>query len=311
MKGYIGTYASTIENGIYVFCFDEETKQFTNLQMLSNDQNTKYLSLYKGSLAYPFSSPAARVKMLYEHQAYIAGNEGNISCFIIQDERYVYTANYHEGKVHRYLKEDAGLREADTISIQQKAGAHQVMFVQDKVLVPCLLLDAIYVYDRLTLAFQTKVTFPEGSGPRHGVLDKEHNCLYVVSEYSCEVFCVDVQAPYQIVKSLALLDGNVRGQGAAIRMSEDHRFLYVSVRGVNQIFVIDIAKWMNIQVCDSGGDHPRDIVLDPSEEYVFAVNRFSNNLVVFERDKILGFLNKITVLEHIIEGVSIVFEEGE
>lgn len=310
MKGYIGTYASTKENGIYQFSFDEGTKNFIECSLYLKDKDTKYLSLYKNVLAYPFALEHGAIKMIRDHVSDTAENEKHVSCYITQDEHYIYTANYHDGTVLRYRKEDNHITGCETIEIKEKAGTHQVILQTNKLLVPCLLLDCIMVYDRATLAYDTTIPFPKGSGPRHGVLNKNQSYLYVVSENSCEVFCIDVMNQYAIQKVLPLLQGIEHGSAGAIRKSEDDRFLYVSIRECNRIYVIDIKQWKVVQCVESGGDHPRDIALDPSQQFLFVSNRFSNNVIVFERDCTNGRLHQVAKLDDVIEGVSIVFEGG-
>lgn len=70
------------------------------------------------------------------------------ACFVTQDERYIYTANYHEGNVLVYDKSDKTPRLARTISIAPGAGCHQVLLTGDYMLVPCLLLDQVNIYNR-------------------------------------------------------------------------------------------------------------------------------------------------------------------
>lgn len=307
MKGYVGTYASTRANGVYQFTFDEASKHFIDSSIYQQDQDAKYLSLYKGVLAYPVAAQHNGIKMIRNKEVAIAGNEQHVSCYIVQDEDYIYTANYHDGTVNRYAKTVAGIGAPDTIYIQQGAGTHQVILKKDALIVPCRLLNCVNIYDRTTLNLRKSIAFPEDSGPRHGVLSKKQDSLYLVSENSCELFHIDGNDDH-VVKKLSLLQEQEVGGAAAIRMSSDDRFLYISVRDINQIYVVDVVAWQVIQVISSGGDHPRDIAIDPSERFVIAANRFSNNLVAFARDAQSGQLIMVDQLEDIIEGVSIVFE---
>lgn len=308
MKGYVGTYASAQANGVYQFTFDEASKHFIDSRIDQQDQDAKYLSFYKGILAYPVAGEHNGIKMIRNGQAATAGHEQHVSCYIVQDEQYIYTANYHDGTVNRYVKTVDGIGDCDTIFIQQGAGTHQVILKEDALIVPCRLLNCINVYDRTTLEMKMSIAFPEDSGPRHGVLSNEQDRLYLVSENSCELFHIDTN-DYHIVKKLSLLQKGETGGAAAIRMSSDERFLYISVRDINQLYVVDLVSWKVIQVISSGGDHPRDIALDPSERFVFAANRFSSNLVAFERNAQSGHLIMVDLMEDMIEGVSIVFEQ--
>lgn len=112
-----------------------------------------------------------------------------------------------------------------------------------------------------------------------------------------------------ITRKLSLLKEGEQGGGAAIRISSSGETLYVSVRGINQLYVIDIAQWRILQRISSGGDHPRDINLSPQGDYLFAANRSSGNLVAFKIDHISGMLEEKAHTDTIPEGVSIVFYE--
>ena len=50
-----------------------------------------------------------------------------------------------------------------------------------------------------------------------------------------------------ITRKLSLLKEGEQGGGAAIRISSSGETLYVSVRGINQLYVIDIAQWRILQ----------------------------------------------------------------
>lgn len=311
MKGYVGTYASKCENGIYQFSFDSLTKAFEDCHLYSHDQDAKYLSMYEDVLAYPSALSDAAVKVIQQGMHMQAGNEAHVSCYIIQDAEYIYTANYHDGVVKRYKKYPTRIMECDSIYIQELAGTHQVILYDDVIFVPCRLLDCVNVYDRLSLKLRSVIRFPEGSGPRHGILCNHTQRLYIVSENTCELFCIQLDHGYQIEKVLPLLPLLQQAGGAAIRLSKDERFLYVSIRECNLLCVICVETWQVVQYIGSGGDHPRDIALDPSQRFLFVANRFSDNIVAFERNEADGCLHQVAQLNGVIEGVSIVFEGGQ
>lgn len=305
MKGYVGTYASKKLNGIYEFEYDENNDKFIGSKLYSEDQDAKYLSLYQGILAYPYANG---VKMISDHQSYQVEAEMHVPCFITQDETYIYTANYHDGTIMRYEKKAEGMVPAGSIFIQKAAGSHQVILSENELIVPCRLLDYVNVYDRANLTLKQQIIFPVSSGPRHGMLSNDESRLYLVSENSCELFTIDM-TNYQIIHTLPLLKHDEQGGGAAIRKSSDERFLYISVREINQIYVVDVKKMVIVQTISSGGDHPRDIALSPDEQVLFVANRFSDSLIAFHRDEQNGQLTYKDQLNGLVEGVSIVCKE--
>ena len=72
---------------------------------------------------------------------------------------------------------------------------------------------------------------------------------------------------------------------AAIRLSPDERFLYVSTRFADVITVFELgasARDSSRGPCSSsGGLHPRDIVLTPGGEFLLAANRTDGGLASF------------------------------
>lgn len=310
--GYIGSYASDKSTHILCFVFDEGREVFTESAYIFPWKDTKYLSLKgKDFLAVTrreqagiacFDRDTKETEELF--------TEKGTSCYIEQDETYIYTANYHEGTLSVYCR-DQGIRLHKKITIQEEAGCHQVLLWKEFVLVPCLNLDRIQVFDK-SRDFQLagEIVFPEGSGPRHGVFDSRGTC-YVVGERSNQLFILQTNERMQarLEKTVELLKRPEDAAAAAVRLSREENFLYVSERVVNQIAVYDIRKGEVVQRVDSGGDHPRDIALSPDERYLFAANRFTGNVAVFRRDADTGLLTPLRAGLEAPEGVCIVFEE--
>jgi hypothetical protein len=91
-------------------------------------------------------------------------------------------------------------------------------------------------------------------------------------------------------------------------LSQNEKRLYISVREVNRIYVVDTQSFAILQVISSGGDHPRDINLSLDDRYLFVANRNSDNLVAFAIDE-NGLLEEKDTVDAIAQGVSIVCYE--
>lgn len=109
---------------------------------------------------------------------------------------------------------------------------------------------------------------------------------------------------------------NLPAAAAAIRLSPDEKFLYVSVRERNVMCVFKLAHGKKvtitinghnatattnkktlsaatvtatkIQEVSCGGNHPRDLVLTPDGKFVLAVNRYPGSIASFKRDTSSG-----------------------
>ena len=174
-------------------------------------------------------------------------------------------------------------------------------------LVPCLLLDSVKIYDcDKDYSLVGELTFPRGTGPRHGIFDPFHHRLFLVSELSNQVFLyqageTDPREVYSILPQGAVY--HEPPASAAVRLSPDGRFLYVSTRFADLITVysIDGSGLHQIQQAGCGGVHPRDIILTPDGRYLLSVNRTRGGLVCFgldpESGRILGLCSRVPAPE--------------
>ena len=305
IKGWVGTYAPS--KGVYSFVFDTEKDKFIETSVYFETRDAKYLSYDYNRFVFPIQEEAAGICVLKDGQTYKAGKESCTACYVGQDKTYIYTVNYHEGTLIRYCFENHQLVEDKKVEIQEHSGAHQAILTKSHVYVPCRLLDHVYVYGRDTLEFKRVLSFPKHTGIRHGVASHDDHILYMVSEDSCEVFAIDLETN-TILKKISLLKENEKGGGAAIRLSQNEKRLYISVREVNRVYVVDTQSFAILQVISSGGDHPRDINLSLDDRYLFVANRNSDNLVAFAIDE-NGLLEEKDTVDAIAQGVSIVCYE--
>lgn len=338
LTGYLGTYASADSLGIYRFTLELDHGALSQPELYYNAPDCKYLSLKGQLLAAPVkrddragiclldtSGPDASLK----GEAF---GEAGTACYVTQDSTHICTGNYHEGSVLIYEKAPKGPRLLKRIDIEPKAGCHQILFHGPYMLVPCLLLDSVKVYDCAhDFSPAGELAFPKGTGPRHGVFDKDHKRLFLVSELSNQVFVYaadDISSPeipppphcdtaadvpflhLQDVYPI-LQDGAVFHEppaSAAVRLSPDERFLYVSTRfaDVITVFSIDGLILRQVQQTGCGGVHPRDILLTPDGHYLLSVNRTQGGLVCFRLDSESGRILKICSRVPAPEAVSVV-----
>ena len=208
--------------------------------------------------------------------------EKRTSCFITSEDDDIYTANYHTGVVtHLKLVQDE-LKVKNSIQIQDGAGCHQILVFHDRILVPCLFLDRVFIFDR-SLKKIGSIHFNANTGPRHGVFSKDGKYLYLVSELSNELFVIETDE-WNIIHQIPVLmskEIHVRDT-AAIRLSDDEKFIYVSTRTKDVISVIELEdhKPTVIQTVSCGGKHPRDFVL--LGQYLLCANKNTNEVVSFK-----------------------------
>lgn len=336
LDGYIGTYYSEKSPGIFQFRFNTITGALTVPALLYEAKNAKCSALWGSLLAAPLEKDGRAGICLWDTSSSSPVQseiftESKTACFIVQDSTYIFTANYHEGTVLIYRKAPEGLVLHKKIEIAPMAGCHQILFHDHYLLVPCLELDEIRIFDR-EFDYQPagKIVFPKGSGPRHGIFNRIHTHLYVVTERSNELFTFDlgsdlrgdsdgnlrgdsgIDLDFELVSQISVLNPEAGNENAsaAIRLSPDEHFLYVSVRGADFITVISLTGTspLAVQYASCQGSHPRDFVLSPNGRFLLIVNRTSNELVCMCRNSITGFLEEVCSRVPVPEGVGIILD---
>lgn len=339
--GYLGTYASSDSEGIYRFTIEKKTGALSRPELFYKAPDCKYLSLYGSFLAAPIrdvqddtragvclldisNGKARLIDTVFE--------ENTTACFVAQDEEFVYTANYHQGLVLIYRKSLEGLTVYKRIEIGSGAGCHQVLFHGHYILVPCLLLDEIRIFDSSRgYSPAGVIRYKQGTGPRHGIFTRNHRFFFVVSELSNELFMYRVEDTDNLADSqnggtvcLKLLDvksllppkqtqnddNSPAPATAAIRLSPDESYLYVSTRFADIISVFAISReGMDlVQQTGSGGVHPRDFMITGDGRYLLSVNRTEGGLVCFPVHAEDGTLGTVCSQVPAPETVSIVLE---
>lgn len=307
-KGYVGTYTEKGSQGIYRFLVDEASGGLSQVSLFAKVKNSKYLALTKEYLFSVFDGEEGSGVIVFALDGRCIDcciYENTTSCFIQVVGEFIYTANYHLGTVTK-LKFTNKLEVVASSLIKEKAGCHQVIACQGKILVPCLYLDCIKIFDE-NLGYLGEIIFPKGSGCRHGVVSKDEQYLYVIGELSNILYVVDLHT-YQIVNNISVLpNGEINKEGsAAIRLSEDGVCLFVSTRDENIITVVNLdGKELEItSIFSTEGDHPRDILNIIDDQYLLVANRNSNEILSFAIRNGYKLVNKI----FIPESVSIVIE---
>lgn len=280
---YAGTYTAKSSQGIYSFSFEDG--RLSSSQLFCEIKDPKYLTKKDNCLItvadFDYESGVALINAEGDIKNKIAF-EKRTSCFITSVDDDIYTANYHTGVVtHLKLVQDE-LKFINSIQIQDGAGCHQTLVFHDRILVPCLFLDRVFIFDR-SLKKIGSIHFNANTGPRHGVFSKDGKYLYLVSELSNELFVIETNE-WNIIHQIPVLmskEIHVRDT-AAIRLSDDEKFIYVSTRTKDVISVIELEdhKPTVIQTVSCGGKHPRDFVL--LGQYLLCANKNTNEVVSFK-----------------------------
>lgn len=209
---------------------------------------------------------------------------GRVACHLCVIGEDVYIANYLSGSIVKNC-ERAVAHTGHGANAQRQEAPHTHCVTPSPcgnyVLCADLGTDMLYIYDR-DLHLKDTANVPPGYGIRHIVFSKDGKYIYAVNELvpSVSVFeWKNAMANYLNTVKLTETEG---ATGAAIRISENDKFLYCSVRGENALYVLraDGANLTAEQKTDCGGESPRDFhIID--DEFLVSCNENSDSVVWF------------------------------
>jgi 6-phosphogluconolactonase (cycloisomerase 2 family) len=292
LTAYVGTYSKDGIGGVYRIEIDQENKLIKEPELFLDLDDAKTLSLFQGNLITSLKEAERCGIRWYE----IRGRdviewdtdlqEKSTPCYIYQDHIYAATANYHDSCVTIYQKENGRLVLKKKIDFGKGAKCHQIFFYQGYFYIFCLGLDSLTILAEEDFTLVREILFPKGSGPRHGVISEKRQALYVVCELSNEVFTLDIKdgLPVNIRSSISVNPlSDSQAVSAAIRLSNDEEYVYVTVRGIKKIVVLrpEYDVLTICQIVDCGGDYPRDMILSQDMKYVLVANTDSGNICMF------------------------------
>ncbi|WP_461226915.1 lactonase family protein [Lacticaseibacillus suihuaensis] len=338
----LGGYTKRGGAGIYRAAFDSATGELTEpTPLVSTIGSPTYLAVSKANFAYAVDAGqgvggVATIDLNQTPAKVIAEVlvPGSSPAHISIDEtrQLVFASNYHEGRVNVYkIQPDHTLVATDVAQHdnalhgpkpEQADGAHvhYAALTQDQRLaVVDLGIDQVSTYPVSAagkLGEPTILKLPAGYGPRHLAFNSAHNIAYLLGELSSQVSVL----PYDPATGAFTLgqtqstipaDWHDFNGAAAIRISADNKFLYLSNRGHNSLNVYAISadglSLSLIQQLPTEGDFPRDFALDLTESYVLAVNQKSDNGTLYRRDAATGLLTEIQKDIKTPEAVNVLF----
>lgn len=243
---------------------------------------------------------------------------GDYPCHLDVHNRLLAVANYGSGNVSIYQLDEMGHPldlmtelyvegQGPNLDRQTSPHAHQVTFLKhtNQLAVVDLGSDRVYLYDYdydydydkdlYTFSLTQNIEMPAGAGPRHLMFNHDETLAYVVCELSeTLVVLTKSDREWRPSQELKLLENETTQEAAAaIRLSPDQRFVYVSCRAQNKISVFEQRREnvVRLGTYDSGGAFPRDFVLSLDGQWLLAANQHSNSVVSFRCDRETGAIS--------------------
>ena len=306
--GFAGTYTRESSEGIYRFVLDAEAGKLEAAEVAANVGSPTYLAISEDK------------RQLYS-VAQQDGLGGVHAYEIVSIQNGVLvTGNYHKGTVDLFqAHRPSALALKGTVQHegngpherQEKPHVHYTAQTPDGryVIVADLGTDELVTYkiEGQALVKVATLHVESGSGPRHLAFHPDGKTAYLMTELSSEVIVLDYDADQgsftekQKIKAIPS-DFNETNDASAIHITSDGKFVYTGNRGHNSIAVFQVDEETKeltlIEITSTGGNWPRDFVLDPSESFIVASNQKSGNLVLFARDQKTG---KLTQLDSVVD----------
>lgn len=333
----LGTYTRNKSEGIYQIQLDTDKGTLDNLTLVTKEVSPTYLTKSNAGNLYSVTTKNEEGgASSYDAQMTFLNavtEEGAPLCYVAVDEerQLVYGANYHKGEVNVYrIKEDGSLEAAAAVYHEEETGPHKNQntahvhytdLTPDNRLVVCDLgTDYVYTYDvdaSGQIKEVAKYLSQAGCGPRHLVFHPEKDIAYLFGELNNTVTVLAYQredGSFSPLQTLSTLPEDFTGEsaGAAIRISNDGKFLYASNRGHNSIVVYQVSEdgtsLETIQFISTEGDGPRDFNLTPENDYVVCGNQSTDNLTLYRRDSATGLLELVQKNIYAPECVCVYFD---
>ena len=321
MKIHLGTYTKKESKGIYSIDLVENQLINLNLEMLVD--NPTYLARLNNDTFSVVKDGTKGGVAYYKDNNLInqVVEEGAPPCYVSYDldRNLVFSANYHGGRVNTYKITKNGLVDHQKLVFDVGSKAHYIEYNEllDLVLVCDLGLDRVYFFeygenDQLVLKYQFNAS--EKSGPRHIVVHPTKPLVYVFTELSSEILVLEVNNGVKLVSKVNCLPEGIEGPkwGAAIRISNDAKYIYVSNRGHDSISVFKVSEdgcnLSLIQNIPTEGVQPRDFNISPCGMLCVVANHDTDNLTLFARCVETGVLSLLQKDVYAPESVCVVFD---
>lgn len=332
----LGGYTRRINDGISQIIFDSHQITFNKHQGIAQMGNPTYLAISPSkNLLFSILGEADQGGVAVfekkedgwlELDRILFAEKAGCHISYREASQTLYVSNYHLGRldVIKFANNRLDLiqtieYEGSSVHPEQKsshihyAGCNR----QNPYLFVCDLgSDKVYNYyidEQGYLKEKSHLTLPAGTGPRHLVLHPNEPYAYIIGELAntTTIVSVDAAGNLMMVDQVMNIAEHLtqEARGAAIRISHDGKYLYLSTRFHNTLTVFEISQnasqLTKIQEIDSHGEIPRDFTLNPQENYVLVAHQDSDNISVFSRDKSNGLLEFVSEYKNVPECVCI------
>ncbi|OFI49083.1 hypothetical protein BG261_04200 [Floricoccus tropicus] len=335
------TYSDkNLSEGVYEAYLDLNKGKLTNSSLIIKEANPTYLVTNKEDSIFTVNGHKRMGGVASYDSKYKLVDKiletGSPVCYVSIDEnrQLLFGANYHKGELNSYkITNDKNLNSVESLYHSEPIGPHKnqdaphihfANLTPDGRLIACDLgTDRVYLYDVLKsgeLNLKSIWHAKPATGPRHLVFSKNGKYVYVVGELDCSVNVLEYDKKEATLRTISKtftidLDFVEFNSAAAIRISNDGKYLYVSNRGENSIVVFEVSKSgkdiKEIQRVYTTGNFPRDFNINETGEFLVCGFQYSDYLNLFKIDQNTGKLSLIQDDFFVPEVVCVHFPKSE
>ncbi|MFO3689712.1 6-phosphogluconolactonase [Staphylococcus felis] len=341
-KGFIGSYTKKDGKGIYQFNLDEDKGVIETLETGYEINASTYLAQYEDMLiAITKNDERAGLATFKINDEGVLEKTGEVlesfkgsGCYVSvsPDGQYVFEAVYGDGiariyeldaqnhQINKLIKEvyheyDHG----PNVDRQEQSHVHYMDVTPEQKYVVAVDLGAdllvTYHYGKKGLEVAHRTSLEPGDGPRHIEYHQNGQYAYVVNELSNTVVVMAYEDGRfnAIERHLTIPEDFLHPTKlAAVHLSKDQKYLYISNRGHDSIAifkVLDNGRHLElVDIVSTQGEFPRDFNISESDRYLVVAHQEGDSRVsVFERDIENGTLTLRDQSQVAPEGVCVQF----
>ena len=322
----IGTFTNKgTSEGIYVYDYNSLTAE-TKLKSVTKTVSPSYLTVSKNKkFIYSVNEAGQNSEVSAFSLAHKSGvltflnkkpSGGASPCHITSNGNQVFVANYGGGSISAFNTGPNGAFLAPTQVIQHtgksidpkrqlSAHVHQVQLTPDKkyLISTDLGEDQIYLYSfaktqARELILKKAIKADPGAGPRHLTFSPNGKFAFLANEFNGKITAF-AYADGDLIKIQEVettpKDFTGKIDAADIHVSADGKFLYETNRGdANTINLFAIGRngmLTFIESMSTLGKGPRNFSIDPSGNFLLVAHQYTNDVVIFNRNKTTGKLS--------------------
>ena len=322
----IGTFTNKgTSEGIYIYDYNSLTAE-TKLKSVTKTVNPSYLTVSQNQkFVYSVNSDSQNSEVSAFGLDRKSGaltllnkkpSGGDGPCHITSNGNQVFAANYGGGSISVFYTDPNGAFLAPTQVIQHtgksidpkrqlSAHVHQVQLTPDKkyLIATDLGEDQIYLYSfaktqSRELILKKAIKAELGAGPRHLTFSPNGKFAFLANEFNGKITAFayydgDLTKIQEVATTTKDFTGKI--DAADIHVSADGKFLYETNRGdanTINLFAIDNNGTLNfIESLSTLGKGPRNFSIDPSGNFLLVAHQYTNDVVIFNRNKTTGKLS--------------------